>query len=54
VDDPRRLAREGLIELGVSPAEADALLEGLPGDTPEELISQALRMAPAEGGGAPR
>ncbi len=44
-DDPRGLAREGLLELGYSAAEADQLLDGTPGDSPEELISQALRSA---------
>jgi Holliday junction DNA helicase RuvA len=44
-DDPRALAREGLLELGYSAAEADQLLDGAPGDSPEELISQALRSA---------
>src|SRR5919112_3052048 len=33
-DDPRTLAREGLVGLGFSPQEADSLLEGAPGDTP--------------------
>ncbi len=41
-DDPRLLAREGLLGLGFSPAEADELLDGAPGDTPEELIAHAL------------
>jgi Holliday junction DNA helicase RuvA len=50
-DDPRRLARDGLIELGITPPEADALLDGVTGDTPEELIAQALRTAPAGGAG---
>jgi Holliday junction DNA helicase RuvA len=44
-DDPRTLAREGLVGLGFSPPEADALLDGAAGDTPEELISEALRAA---------
>lgn len=44
-DDPRALAREGLIELGYSSAEADALLQDAAGERPEELISDALRMA---------
>jgi Holliday junction DNA helicase RuvA len=42
-DDPRALAREGLLGLGFSPQEADGLLDGAPGSTPEELIAQALR-----------
>jgi holliday junction DNA helicase RuvA len=44
-DDPRAIARDGLIELGYSAAEADELLGGLDSDQPEELISSALRMA---------
>jgi holliday junction DNA helicase RuvA len=44
-DDPRTLAREGLVGLGFAPQEADALLDGASGDTPEELISEALREA---------
>jgi Holliday junction DNA helicase RuvA len=44
-DDPRRLAREGLLELGFQPAEADRLLDGAAGETPEDLIAHALRAA---------
>ena len=44
-DDPRTIAREGLIGLGYSPQEADSLLDGLSGDSPEDLISEALRAA---------
>jgi holliday junction DNA helicase RuvA len=44
-DDPRHLAREGLLGLGFSPQEADALLDGAPGDTAEALISHALAEA---------
>jgi Holliday junction DNA helicase RuvA len=43
--DPRRLARDGLLELGYAPAEADELLRELEGDTPEELLGGALRLA---------
>jgi Holliday junction DNA helicase RuvA len=43
-DDPHAIARDGLIGLGYSAAEADELLEGLVSDQPEELISSALRM----------
>ena len=46
-DDPRRLAREGLLELGYAPVEADALLDGLAGDSAEELLAGALRAARA-------
>jgi Holliday junction DNA helicase RuvA len=44
-DDPRMIAREGLVELGYSAAEADRLLDGAAGDTPEALISHALKAA---------
>jgi holliday junction DNA helicase RuvA len=44
-DDPRSLAREGLVGLGYSAQEADKLLDDAPGDTPEELIAGALRAA---------
>ncbi|MDP9344267.1 MAG: Holliday junction branch migration protein RuvA [Actinomycetota bacterium] len=42
-DDPRRLARDGLLELGFAPAEAQALVEAATGETPEELLASALR-----------
>ena len=44
-EDPRALARQGLLELGYSPQEADELLRGAAGERAEELISEALRMA---------
>jgi holliday junction DNA helicase RuvA len=44
-DDPRTLARDGLIGLGFSPQEVDGLLEDASGSTPEDLISEALRAA---------
>jgi len=44
-DDPRTLAREGLIGLGYSPQETDALLDGLDAETPEDLIAEALKAA---------
>jgi Holliday junction DNA helicase RuvA len=44
-DDPRTLAREGLLGLGFSPQEADRLLSEAGGDTPEELIAGALKAA---------
>lgn len=44
-DDPHLLAREGLINLGYTLEEAEKLLEGVEGDTPEELIGAALRHA---------
>jgi Holliday junction DNA helicase RuvA len=42
-DDPRLVAREGLLELGFQPAEAQALLETAEGETAEELLASALR-----------
>ena len=44
-DDPRTLARDGLLGLGFSPQEADKLLDGAPGETPEDLIAHALKGA---------
>jgi Holliday junction DNA helicase RuvA len=44
-DDPRILAREGLVGLGFSPQEADKLLDGAAGDAPEDLIAHALKAA---------
>jgi Holliday junction DNA helicase RuvA len=44
-DDPRMLAREGLVGLGFSPQEADKLLDGAAGDAPEDLIAHALKAA---------
>src|SRR6185437_2016271 len=40
---PRDLARDGLLELGFAPAEAEALLAGADGDSAEELLASALR-----------
>jgi holliday junction DNA helicase RuvA len=44
-DDPRMLARDGLVGLGFSPQEADKLLDGAPGESPEDLIAHALKGA---------
>jgi holliday junction DNA helicase RuvA len=44
-DDPRMLAREGLLGLGFTPQEADRLLAEAGGESPEELIAGALRAA---------
>ncbi|HWW89499.1 MAG TPA: Holliday junction branch migration protein RuvA [Solirubrobacteraceae bacterium] len=44
---PRGLAREGLLELGYAPAEAEELLRDASGDSAEELLAQALRVARA-------
>jgi Holliday junction DNA helicase RuvA len=42
---PHALAREGLLELGYSAAEAERLLAGAEGQSAEELIAHALRAA---------
>ena len=44
-DDPRALAREGLLGLGFTSQEADGLLDQAAGETPEDLISEALKAA---------
>ena len=44
-DDPRMLAREGLVGLGFSPVEAEQLLDGAPEGSPEDLIAHALKGA---------
>jgi Holliday junction DNA helicase RuvA len=44
-DDPRMLARDGLVGLGFSAQEADALLSAAAGETPEDLIAAALKGA---------
>lgn len=47
----RDLARDGLVNLGYQPLEAEQLLDGLdPDDDPESLIGQALKKAAAPGG----
>lgn len=46
--DPRALARDGLVNLGYAPAEAEELLEGADGGDPEELIATALHKAAGE------
>jgi Holliday junction DNA helicase RuvA len=51
-EDPRLLAREGLVGLGYSLAEAEQLLADAPGETPEEMISSALRRAAEASSGA--
>jgi Holliday junction DNA helicase RuvA len=45
--DPRMLAREGLLELGYAPVEAEELLAEAEGESAEELIGAALRLARA-------
>jgi len=49
--EPRVLARDGLMHLGYTITEAEALLDGAEGSSTEELINAALRRA-AEGSGA--
>ena len=44
-EEPRLLAREGLVHLGYSLMEAERLLDGAEGETPEDLIGAALRAA---------
>jgi Holliday junction DNA helicase RuvA len=46
-DDGRALARAGLIELGYAPGEVDGLLLDAEGDSAEQLIAHALRLARA-------
>jgi holliday junction DNA helicase RuvA len=41
----RTLARDGLLELGYAPGEAEQLLRDADADSAEELIAQALRVA---------
>jgi holliday junction DNA helicase RuvA len=43
--DARGLARDGLVNLGYAPLEAEQLLEGIESEDPEELIATALRKA---------
>jgi holliday junction DNA helicase RuvA len=44
---PRVLARDGLLELGYAPGEAEELLRDAQGVSAEELIAHALRVARA-------
>lgn len=44
-DDPRAIAREGLIGLGYAAGEVDQLLAGATGERAEDLIADALRGA---------
>jgi Holliday junction DNA helicase RuvA len=44
-DDPVALARQGLLGLGFDAREIDVLLDGAKGETPEDLIAEALRAA---------
>jgi len=45
--EPRALARAGLLELGYGPEEADELLGEAEGESAEQLIAAALRLARA-------
>jgi holliday junction DNA helicase RuvA len=45
--DARSLARDGLVNLGYQPLEAEELLDGLEGDDAETLLAGALRKAGA-------
>ncbi len=47
VESPRTLARDGLLELGYTPGEAEELLGKAEGESAEELLSLALRMSRA-------
>jgi Holliday junction DNA helicase RuvA len=42
---PRTLARDGLVNLGYAPLEAEQLLDGVEGSEPQELVAAALRKA---------
>jgi Holliday junction DNA helicase RuvA len=44
---PRMLARDGLLELGYNAGEAEELLREVQGESAEEMIEAALRMARA-------
>lgn len=43
--DARALARDGLVNLGYAPLEAEQLLDGIESEDPQELLSTALRKA---------
>jgi holliday junction DNA helicase RuvA len=43
----RTLARDGLVNLGYAPLEAEQLLDGVEGTEPQELVAAALRKAGA-------
>jgi Holliday junction DNA helicase RuvA len=45
--DPRSLARDGLVNLGYAPLEAEQLLDGIDGSDAEQLLASALRKAGA-------
>jgi holliday junction DNA helicase RuvA len=43
--DARSLARDGLVNLGYAPLEAEQLLDGVEGTEPQDLVAAALRKA---------
>ena len=45
--DARALARDGLVNLGYAPLEAEQLLDGIEGEDAEQLLAAALRKAGA-------
>lgn len=45
--DARALARDGLVNLGYAPLEAEQLLDGVDGAEPQDLVAAALRKAGA-------
>jgi Holliday junction DNA helicase RuvA len=47
-ENPRVLARDGLVNLGYTVAEAEKLLEGADGESAEDLIGAALRRGARE------
>ena len=47
-EDPRTLARDGLMHLGYTLSEAEKLLDGADGESPEDLIGSALRRGARE------
>jgi len=44
-ENPRSMARDGLVNLGYAPLEAEQLLDGLESGDPEQLIAAALKRA---------
>jgi Holliday junction DNA helicase RuvA len=44
-DDPRRIARDGLVELGFTMQEADGFVAGAEGESAEDLLQSALKAA---------
>jgi holliday junction DNA helicase RuvA len=47
-EDPRSLAREGLLNLGYTPLEAEKLLAAAEGESPEEIVQSGVRSAAGE------